>query len=392
MTEQVRVGIIGGGMIAKAHVIALRALRSYFGSDGIEAEVVSVADATEQAAKEAARDYGIRDWSTDWRELLADPNVDAVTIATPNDMHAEIAIAAAAAGKHVLSEKPLAHTVEAARSMVAAVEEAGVVNSVNLNYRSVPAIQYARRLIQEGELGEIVGFRGAFLQDWGADPAVARSWKFEAKRGGAGPLLTVGCHVVDLAHFLTGLEAVDVVAAAGTWITERPLPSSRNTYAVAEGPTEYAPVDVEDFGSFLVRFGNGAVGTVETSRLASGRVNHCFIEVNGTHGSLVFDYETMNEIQVWTRRNKGLGFNRVLVGAEQDGGLFWSLGGLGVGFAETATLHMRDFVGAIVRGGEASPSFRDGLRAQEVVAAALRSAGSGAWEPVSYPAARKEGS
>lgn len=384
MADRIRVGVIGGGMIAKAHVIALRAQRSYFGRDGVDADVVVLADSDPAAAEDAARAYSIGRWATDWHAVVEDDGIDAVTIATPNDLHAEIAVAAAAAGKHTLCEKPLAHSIDAARRMTAAAEAAGVVNSVNLNYRSIPAVQYARRLVEEGELGDIVGFRAAFLQDWGADPQVARSWKFDARRSGGGPMLSVGCHVVDLAHYLVG-EVSDVVAATRTCIPERPLPQGRDTYApTLSGSGERAAVDVEDLGSMLLRFQCGAIGTLETSRIAPGRKNYCFIELNGTHGSLVFDYERMNEILVSTSRTGRLGFTRVVVGPEQDGGLLWTLGGLGVGFGETITLHMRGFVTAILAGGAARPSFRDGLRAQEVVEAATRSTRTGTWEPVAY--------
>ncbi|MCL1838934.1 MAG: Gfo/Idh/MocA family oxidoreductase [Propionibacteriaceae bacterium] len=381
-TKKLRVGIIGGGMIAKAHVIALRALRSYFGEDRLDADVVAVADVTQEAASQAAQQYSIERWTTDWQGLLADDSIDAITIATPNFLHAEHAIVTVEAGKHVMCEKPLAHTIEAARLMVDAAERAGVVNSVNFNYRCIPAIRYARKLIAAGDLGEILSVRGAFLQDWGADPQVSRSWKFEASRGGAGPILTSGCHVIDLIRYVTGHAIVELAAAANTVIKERPLPSGRNTYATSEGPAKMAPVDVEDVGAFVARLDNGAIGTLEASRVASGRSNFCFLEVNGSQGSVVFDYETLNELQVWTSRSKGFGFNRVLVGPSQDGGLFWTLGGLGVGFAETITLHMREFVTAIIEGRPAEPAFRDGLHAQEVAFAALRSAASGAWESV----------
>lgn len=386
MSRCIRVGIVGGGGIAKAHVIALRSLRSYFGEDGVEAEVVAVADVDGSAAQRAARAYGVGHWSTDWREMVRDDAVEAVTIATPNDQHEEVALAAAEAGKAVLSEKPLAHDVDSARRMVRAVESAGVVHSVNLNYRTIPAIQYAKQLIDEGHLGEIVSFRGAFLQDWAADPTVPRSWKFERRRAGAGPLLSVGCHVIDLARVLVG-EVSEVVATTRTAIAERPLPIGHDTYASAGSqPAEMAPVDIEDVGTVLMRFDSGATGAIETSRVAPGRKNHCVVEISGTEGALSFDYERLNELHVATAQHSGRVFSRVVIGPEHDGGLVWTLGGLGVGFAETIILHMRGFADAITRGSAASPTFVDGLRAQEVVDAALRSAAAGTWHDVAYAA------
>lgn len=382
MSRHFRVGVIGAGSIAKAHVIGLRSVSSYFGDDGVAAEVAAIADTNPDSAQAAARRYGIDRWTTDWESLVADDSLDAVTVAVPNDWHAPVAMAAAAAGRNVLCEKPLAHDIEAARAMTAAVEAAGVVHSVNLNYRSIPAIRYARALIEAGELGEILVFRAAFLQEWAANPTVARSWKFVDAHAGAGPVLAVGCHAIDLGHHLVG-PVVAVTAATSTHVTRRPLPQGTNTYATVEGDVEMGDVDNPDLGVMLIEFANGATGTVETSRVTRGRKNHCFIEVNGTEGSLVFDYERMNEVHLASRRTSSLGLARVVVGPEQDGGLVWNLGGLGVGFAETVIVHMRDFLSALARDAPASPDFRDGLRAQEVVHAALISARSRRWEQVS---------
>lgn len=382
MTDRIRVGIIGGGSIAKAHVIGLRAIRSYFGAQEVKADVVVVADVNPAAAQVAAQKYAIDQWSADWCAVVEGRDVDAVVIAAPNDVHATIAIAAMEAGKHVLCEKPLANSVEAAREMVAAADRTGVINMVNLNYRNIPAIQYAKRLIEEGQLGRIINYRAAFLMDWAANPLVPRSWKFDSKHTGGGPVLAVGCHVIDLAHYLVG-EITQVVGTARTTIRERPLPNELNTYALATGAAETAPVDTEDLGAMLVQFGpDGPVGTIEATRVTHGRKTHCYVEVNGTEGSIVFDYERMNEIQVATAQTAGLGLARVVIGPAQDGGLFWALGGLGVGFAETVALQMRNFMRSISTGIPTGPTFRDGLRAQEVAHAALNSARTGTWQQV----------
>lgn len=379
--NQIRVGVIGGGSIAKAHVLAVRALRSYFGSDGRNPEVVALADVIPEAAERAAQAYGVDRWTSDWRELVDDDTIDMITIAVPNDEHETIAVAAAGAGKHILSEKPLAHTVASARRMLAAVREAGVVHSVNLNYRSIPAVRYARQLIREGAIGEVTGVRGTFLQDWGLDPSIPRSWKFEKSRAGAGPMLSLGCHVVDLTHFLVD-DIAEVVATTNTRIVERPVPTGLDTYTAASGGAEMAPVDIEDSGQFLFRTRGGVSGVLELSRIHSGRQNYCTIEVSGAKGAIAFDYERLNEIQVSTDRSLGGGFTRVIVGPAQDGGLVWTLGGLGVGFAETIIVHMRELMEAVYAGSEATPSFVDGLKAQEVIHAALTSAESGSWESV----------
>jgi predicted dehydrogenase len=379
--SQIRVGVVGGGSIAKAHVIAVRALRSYFGGDGRAPEVAVIADVVPEAAESAARAYGVDRWTSNWMSLVEDDGVDMITIAIPNDQHEAVAVAAAQAGKHVLSEKPLANSVEAGRRMLAAVQQAGVVHSVNLNYRAIPAIRYARELIDQGAIGEIVGIRGTFLQEWGLDPSIPRSWKFERARAGGGPMLSLGCHLVDLIHFLVE-SIVEVVATTSTQITSRPLPTGRDTYVAEAGPAEMAPVDIEDSGSFLLKTASGVTGVLELSRIHSGRQNFCTLEISGTDGAIAFDYERLNELQVSNRNNPGGGFTRIIVGPAQDGGLVWTLGGLGVGFAETIIVHFRELMEAIDTGAQASPSFADGLRAQEVIHAALVSAETGAWETV----------
>lgn len=379
--SKIRVGVVGGGSIAKAHVLALRALRSYFGADGRDPEVVAIADVVPEAAEQAARAYGVERWTSDWTTLVDDDEIDMITIAVPNDQHEAVAVAAARAGKHVLSEKPLAHTVESGRRMLDAVRDAGVVNSVNLNYRAIPAVRYARHLIADGAIGEVIGVRGTFLQDWGLDPSIPRSWKFEKGRAGAGPMLSLGCHLVDLVHFLVE-DISEVVATTTSRITERPLPSGRDTYAADEGATEMAPVDIEDAGQILLRTASGITGVLELSRIHSGRQNYCTLEVSGTKGSVSFDYERLNELQVSTSGSIGGGYTRVIVGPAQDGGLVWTLGGLGVGFAETVIVHMRELMEAVDEGRPASPGFEDGLKAQEVVDSALRSAQTRNWEMV----------
>ena len=379
--SRVRVGVVGAGSIAKAHVIAVRSLRSYFGGDGRDPEIAAIADVVPEAAEHAAHAYGVDRWTSDWMSLIEDDRIDLITIAVPNDQHESVAVAAARAGKHVLSEKPLAHTVEAGRRMLAAVQKAGVVHSVNLNYRSIPAIRYARELIERGDIGEIVGVRGTFLQDWGLDPSIPRSWKFEKARAGGGPMLSLGCHLVDLTHFLVG-TIVEVVGTTKTQISARPIPTGRDTYASEAGAGEMAPVDIEDSGSFLFRTSSGVTGVLELSRIHSGRQNFCTIEVSGTEGAIAFDYERLNELQLASRTEPGGGFTRIIVGPAQDGGLIWTLGGLGVGFAETIIIHFRDLMEAIANGTQASPNFADGLRAQEVIHAAINSAETGQWERV----------
>jgi predicted dehydrogenase len=380
-TRRVRTAIVGGGAIAKAHAVGLRAVASYFGDERLDAEVAVLVDMDADAAAASADRLGVPRWTTDLDAVLSDDAIDAVTIATPNDTHEPLAVAAVEAGKSVLCEKPLAHTIESGRTMVEAAARTGAVNLVNFNYRRLPALAHLRRLIESGELGEITGFRGLFLQDWALDANIPGSWKFRRERAGGGPVHAVGCHVIDLALHLVG-DVAEVVGLTAIHHRARPAMTGRSTFAPADhaqGPD--VEVDTDDVASALLRFSGGAIGTLSTSRTTPGYKNHCHLEVDGTRGSAIFDYERMNELQVCTPSRSPDGFARVVMGPGQDGGTFWASAGLGTGFAESMALQMRDLVRGATGVGvsDDAPTFADGLRAQQVAAAVLASADSGVW-------------
>jgi predicted dehydrogenase len=245
-----------------------------------------VVDVTEALAREAAERFGFEEWTTDWRAAVSRPDVDAVDIVTPNDSHAEIAIAAAQAGKHILSEKPLARTGDEARTMLDAVRKAGVIHMVAFNYRRTPAVALARKYIEDGRIGEILNFRGTYLQDWSADPDGPLSWRFRKAVAGSGAVGDIGTHVVDIARYLVG-EISEVSAIVRTIVPARPVQSGgfdKLGASEKRSDVERAPVDVDDEVVSLLRFDNGAVGSLEATRNGWGRNNFLTFEIHGTKG------------------------------------------------------------------------------------------------------------
>ena len=383
----IRVGLIGAGSIARAHAIAYTSARTYCGPDVPDVRLVRVADADAAVAKAAAERLGFEAWTADWEEVVASPDVDLVSIAAPNFLHAPMAIAAAAAGKHVLCEKPLAATAAEGERMYRAAAAAGIVHAVDFNYRKVPAVRFIARLLREGRIGDIRQLRGVFLQDWGNDERLPRSWKFAAAGAGAGALAGVGSHVIDLARHLVG-ELERVAATTATWIAERPVATTSRAFEAVRGETASAPVDVDDSAYFLGRFAGGAIGTFELSRCAPGRKNHLALEIHGSRGSIVFDYERANELQLCLDEDaETAGFRRILIGPAQDDGALLAFPGIGVGFAESILFQVRDVLLAVAGGPAMTPDFYDGWRALSVAEAVLASADRG-WVTVPPPPPR----
>jgi predicted dehydrogenase len=378
--ETVNVGLIGGGSggIARLHALAYAGAPAYFAPDLPPVRLRRVAEVDEPLARAAAERLRFEEWTTDWEQLVASPDIDLVSIATPNFLHAPMAIAAAAAGKHVFCEKPLANSAADAERMCRAAQAAGIVHAVNFNYRKVPAVRFIARLIHTGRLGAIRQFRAVFLQDWGNDTRIPRSWKFEASRAGGGALIGVGSHIIDLARYLVG-EIDRLVATTEIWVKERPMPASSRTFEVVEGPAAMAPVDVDDSAYFLGRFANGAIGAFEVSRCAPGRKNQLALEIHGSLGSVLYDYERPNEVKLYLADQdaEAAGFRTVVIGPAQDGASLVPFAGFGVGFMESIVFQVRDLLRAIAGGPPMSPSFHDGWRAQVVVEAVLESAQKG---------------
>ncbi|GAB2701646.1 Gfo/Idh/MocA family protein [Paenibacillus thermoaerophilus] len=378
------VGMIGGGFMGKAHSLAYAGMPMFFWPAPAVPFRKTVVDINEELARDAAARYGFESWATDWRKVIEDPNIDIVDIVTPNNTHAEMAIAAAKAGKHILSEKPLARTTEEAKRMLDAANEAGVKHMVAFNYRRTPAVTLAKKYIEEGAIGRMLNFRGTYLQDWSADPNAPLSWRFRKDIAGSGTLGDIGTHVIDLARYLVG-EITAVMGMANTWIKERPVssgPVDKLGTVKSTGDVKKAPVDVDDEIITLLRFENGAVGSLEATRNAWGRNNFLTFEIHGDKGSLYFNYERRDELQVCFSDDPDdrRGFRTIYTGpAHPNGPALWPIPALGIGYGETKIIEAHDFISAIVHDTEVSPNFHDGYRIHVICDAILESASSGRW-------------
>jgi predicted dehydrogenase len=373
-----RVGMVGYGFMGKAHSQAWRNAPRFFDLP-LQPELTALCGRDSAAVASAAETYGFAGWETDWERLIAREDIDVVDICTPGDTHAEIAIAALEAGKHVLCEKPLANTVEQGREMVAAAERAsarGQAAMVGFNYRRVPALALARQMIADGRLGTVYQVRAQYLQDWLVDPEFPLVWRLQAEKAGSGALGDLGAHSIDLAQYLTGQPIVGVSALLETLIPERPLPGAYSGLS-AVGGAGRGPVTVDDAALFTARFDGGAIGVFEATRFATGHKNAMRIEVSGSLGSLAFDFEAMNELSYYdaTQDAEVAGFRRILVTEPGHPYLaaWWPPGHL-IGYEHTFTHEIKDFVEAVASGVPPEPSFAEGLRVQLVLAAVSESA------------------
>ena len=382
--QRLNVGMIGGGFMGKAHALAYAAMPMFFWPAPAIPVRHTVADVSDDLATDAANRLGFERGVSDWRRVIDDPEIHIVDIVTPNNSHPEIAIAAAQAGKHVICEKPLARTAAEAKTMLDAVEAAGVTHMVAFNYRHTPAVALARKIIEEGRIGTILNFRGTYLQDWSADPNGPLSWRFQKKIAGSGAVGDIATHVIDMARYLVG-EIAAVNAVTRTYITERPIQNSGTdklgaSVRLSGVPT--APVDVDDEVMTLLRFQDGAVGSLEATRNAYGRNNYLTFEIHGSTGSIVFNYERRDELQVMFADDPAdlRGFRTIYTGpAHPHGEGLWPIPALGIGYGETKIIECHLFVSAIVEGRQPSPNFRDGYLNELVADAILYSAGTNGW-------------
>lgn len=384
--QDINIALIGGGFMGKAHSLAYAAMPMYFWPAPARPVRKVIVDVTEELASTAALRYGWEGHSTSWQDVIADPDIHVVDIATPNNLHAEIAIAAAEAGKHVICEKPLAPSASEAKLMLDAVEKAGVVNAVAFNYRRTPAVALAKKYIDEGAIGTILNFRGTYLQDWSADPDGPLSWRFQKKIAGSGAVGDIGSHVVDLARYLVG-EISAVNSIVSTYIKDRPLQAggfdALGASSKAGGPR--GAVDVDDESVTLVKFKDGAVGSIEASRNAWGRNNFITFEIHGTKGTIFFNYENRDELQVAFKDDPAdrRGFRTVYTGPNTPyGDALWPIPALGIGYAETKIIEAYEFMKAIAEGGTVRPDFSDGYQTALVDEAILASGETGAWVAV----------
>lgn len=365
-----RVGMVGYAFMGAAHSQAWRTVNHVFDLP-VRVRMAAVCGRDGAAVAAAADRLGWESHTTDWPELVARDDIDVIDICTPGDSHAEIAVAALAAGKHVLCEKPLANSVSEARQMVAAAASARGSAMCGFNYRRVPAAALMRQMVMQGRIGTIRHVRATYLQDWIVDPEFPLVWRLQREKAGSGALGDIGAHIVDLTQYITGQRIAGVSALTETFVKQRP------------GGT----VTVDDAAVFLARLDGGAIATYEASRFATGRKNALRIELNGSLGSLVFDLERLNELSFYDASADEPGFARILVTEPTHPYMdaWWPPGHL-IGYEHSFTHQARDFVTAIAKGADPEPSFADGLGVQLVLDAVQRSADNGStWTTVMTP-------
>ena len=387
MAGTIGVGLVGYKFMGKAHSNAYRQVAHFFPDVALRPEMKAICGRDEAGVRAAAEQFGWQGYETDWRALVARDDIGLVDVSTPGDSHAPIAIAAAGNGKHVFCEKPLANTLAEARQMLAAVRQNKVVGMVNFNYRRVPAVQLAKRLIDEGRIGQIYHWRAVYLQDWIMDPNFPLVWRLQKDTAGAGTLGDLGAHVIDLARMLVG-EISHVSGMLTTFIKQRPVLAGTTGGLGAAGGQELGEVTVDDAALFLTQFANGAVGSFEVTRFAKGRANYNSFEINGSKGSIQFNLERMNELNVLFDDDTAdvKGYRNVLVtdgGAHPYMSAWWPAGHI-IGWGHTFTHGVYDLMNGIAAGQSPAATFEDGMRCQAILDAVERSAGSGAWVEPEY--------
>jgi predicted dehydrogenase len=381
MKMNLTVGMIGYNFMGKAHSNAWRQAPRFFDLPA-SIRLKTICGRSSARVQEAADQLGWEKAVTDWREVVADPEIDIIDITTPNDTHAEIAIAAAEAGKAILCEKPLGMDIPQCEAMVAAVEKAGVVNMVCHNYRRIPAIALAKKMIADGMLGDrIYHFRARYAQDWIADPQFPMVWRLQSEVAGSGTHGDIDAHIIDLGRYLVG-DLAEVCGLMETFIKHRPLQASFGEGLKASASTEMGEVTVDDAVSWIGKFKNGAIANLEATRFAYGRKNHITLEINGSGGSLAFNFEDMNRLQYYSATDPegARGFRDILVteSTHPYAGSWWPAGHI-IGYEHTFTNTFADFIKAVAAGESVQPTFRDGLENERVLSAISQSATERRW-------------
>ena len=388
MKQSIGVGVIGMGWMGQVHSRAYNQVRDRFYESGVVPRLVICSDAVETRAREAQERFGFARATTDWTEVIAHPDVEAVNIAAPNGMHLEMNLAAARAGKHILCEKPVGRFPEDTIQSFLAAQEAGVLTFVGYNYRWAPMVQYARQLVESGELGTLTHYHGRFLAGYGGDPLGFLSWRFLGDQG-LGALSDLGSHVIDMAHMLAG--PIDrVVSNRETFITQRPIqqPGTGTHYDRATGDEPLGAVTNEDYFSALARFQNGAQGMLECCRIINGAKCDMAFEVHGTKGALKWTMEHMNVLH-FQRRNDANpaedGYTELLSGpAHPFHKQFNPAWGLGLGYDDLKVIEAHTFLTSIAERTPIEPNFKSACEVAKVQQAIIRSWESERFETVSY--------
>jgi len=389
--REIGIGMVGYAFMGAAHSQAWRNVTRFFDLPVTpRMNVIGGRDSAKLAR--AAQRFGWAATETDWRRLIERDDVELVDVCTPGSSHAEIAIAALRAGKHVLCEKPLANSLAEAEAMTREAERAaqqGVRSMVGFNYRRVPAIAFARQMIADGRLGAIHHVRAVYLQDWIVDPEFPLVWRLRVEEAGSGAIGDIAAHIVDVTQYLLGELVVGVSALTETFVKERPLPAGGADGGLrAASANGRGKVTVDDAAIFIARFSGGALATFEATRFATGRKNALRVEINGDSGSLAFDLEALNELEFFDRNGPAAtqGFTRILVTEPEHPYMhaWWPPGHL-IGYDHSFTHEVRDLLEAIAHERDPVPSFRDGLQVQRVLDAVARSAAASAqWTTIPH--------
>ncbi|HEX6564278.1 MAG TPA: Gfo/Idh/MocA family oxidoreductase [Chthoniobacterales bacterium] len=378
MTNELRFGIVGAGYMAKTHSLALRNIGSLLWPSMPRIILRRMADVTEPNASAGASRWGWEESTMDWREITRASDIDVVIVITPNDSHAEISIDAFEHQKHVFCEKPLSSTLAGAEKMAAVAASSGRVNLVNFAYRCWPAIEFARQLIREGEIGEPIHFEGHFFQDYAADPELPFSWRFDQSVSGGGAVADLGSHIFDISCALMG--GIASVAA-----------QSRRIYAerLVTGTAQPRPVTVDDLTASLVQFRSGATGSVHASWAATGHKSDLAFSVVGTKGAIEFHWERNNELHFYSSKDdkKTAGFRRIMIGGmHPEAGAFWQAQGQGLGYGEAFVVTARRLIQAVQAGDrQFEPNFAQALHIGRVIEAAKQAAETNSWVPITGP-------
>lgn len=380
--QKINVGMVGYAFMGKAHSVGYRDVAWAFPDVKAIPVMKELCGRNESAVKEAAELFGWERYGTDYNKLVTSPDIDLVDIGTGNDTHKDIALEAAAAGKHIFCEKPLARNVAEAKEMADAVTKAGVIHMVNFNYRVVPAVALAKKMIDEGMIGTPYHFRAVYLQDWIMDPNFPLVWRLDKSKAGSGSHGDLNAHIIDLARYLCG-EFDSVCGLMKTFIEKRPLLETQaGGLAAAQGSTKMGDVTVDDATLFLAKFANGAIGTFEATRFAGGGKNGLRFELNGSEGTIRFNLERLNEIEYYSMKDKPeyQGFKNIMVtdGSQPYAGAWWP-GGHIIGWQHTFVHQVYNLMNGIVDNKLPTPNFIDGLKCQEVLEAVEKSAEGEKW-------------
>jgi predicted dehydrogenase len=382
--KEVGIGLIGYAFMGKTHSNAFRQVDKFFNDLEVKPVMRAICGRNEENVKRAADTFGWQSYETDYRKLIERPDIDIVDISSPGNEHLPMAVAAAQAGKTVFCEKPLGNNFGEAKQMLDAVQQAGVVNMVCFNYRRVPAIALAKRLVEEGALGRIYHFRARYLQDWIADPNFPLVWRLRKEVAGSGTLGDIGAHILDLGQYLLGSNLATVSGMTETFVKHRPLQAAASgTEGLgAKASAEMGEVTVDDATAFMGTFTNGAMGVFEATRFAQGRRNFNTFEINGEKGSIAFNFERMNELEYFNAEDPDdrQGFRTINVneGSQPYSGIYWPPGHI-IGYEHSFINTVHDLLNGHARGVSPHPDFRDGAQVNAALDAVVQSSIARSW-------------